>query len=108
MTRARHTPGPWFVSGVRFRMNGGEWHSIDRYDEASKRDQNVACVGYDPRTGEGFADAHLTAAAPDLLGFSWPWNGRWWKPTNRRRDLIKAGALIVAEIERLDRAEPRT
>jgi hypothetical protein len=28
----------------------------------------------------------------------------WWKPTNRRRDLVKAGALILAEIERLDRA----
>ena len=28
----------------------------------------------------------------------------WWKPTDRRRDLVKAGALIIAEIERLDRA----
>jgi len=36
---------------------------------------------------------------PDL----WPWHKRWWKPGDRRRDLIKAGALIVAEIERLDR-----
>ncbi len=34
----------------------------------------------------------------------WPWSLEWWKPTTRRRDLIKAGALIVAEIERLDRA----
>ena len=34
----------------------------------------------------------------------WPWERAWWKPSNRRRDLIKAGALIVAEIERLDRA----
>lgn len=33
----------------------------------------------------------------------WPWDWKWWKPTNRRRDLIKAGALIIAEIERLDR-----
>ena len=33
----------------------------------------------------------------------WPWESKWWKPTTRRRDLIKAGALIVAEIERLDR-----
>lgn len=31
------------------------------------------------------------------------WRWEWWKPTNRRRDLVKAGALIVAEIERLDR-----
>lgn len=34
----------------------------------------------------------------------WPWNWEWWKPTNRRRDLVKAGALILAEIERIDRA----
>lgn len=37
---------------------------------------------------------------------SWPssWSREWWKPTNSRRDLVKAGALIIAEIERLDRA----
>ena len=34
----------------------------------------------------------------------WPWSGEWWKPRDRRRNLVKAGALIVAEIERLDRA----
>jgi len=34
----------------------------------------------------------------------WPWTDDWWKPTDRRRDLVKAAALIVAEIERLDRA----
>lgn len=34
----------------------------------------------------------------------WPWALSWWKPTNPRRDLVKAGALIAAEIERLDRA----
>jgi hypothetical protein len=34
----------------------------------------------------------------------WPWSRSWLKPTNPRRDLVKAGALIIAEIERLDRA----
>lgn len=37
------------------------------------------------------------------LQFVWPWAWKWWKPTDRRRDLVKAGALILAEIERLDR-----
>lgn len=36
---------------------------------------------------------------------TWPWDREWWKPTDRRRDLVKAGALILAEIERLDRIE---
>lgn len=35
----------------------------------------------------------------------WPWSRAWWKPASRRRCLIKAGALILAEIERIDRAE---
>lgn len=38
---------------------------------------------------------------------SWPWAKHWWKPSTRRRDLVKAAALILAEIERLDRAEAR-
>jgi hypothetical protein len=37
----------------------------------------------------------------------WPWSLHWWKPKSPRRDLIRAAALIVAEIERLDRADSR-
>jgi hypothetical protein len=40
----------------------------------------------------------------------WPWDLQWYKPATvgipgeRRRELVRAGALIIAEIERLDRA----
>jgi hypothetical protein len=33
----------------------------------------------------------------------WPWSRMSWKPKTVRRDLIRAAALIIAEIERLDR-----
>jgi hypothetical protein len=33
----------------------------------------------------------------------WPWSPMWWKPRDVKRDLVRAAALIVAEIERLDR-----
>lgn len=33
----------------------------------------------------------------------WPWDEACWNPKDRRRDLVRAGALIVAEIERRDR-----
>lgn len=33
----------------------------------------------------------------------WPWDYEWRKPKGSRRDLVRAAALIVAEIERLDR-----
>lgn len=33
----------------------------------------------------------------------WPWDPCWWKPRDPRSDLVRAGALIAAEIDRLDR-----
>lgn len=33
----------------------------------------------------------------------WPWATEWWKPRDHRRNLVKAGALILAELERFDR-----
>jgi len=54
---------------------------------------------------------HTTAAgdpSPSEIVFVcnqyWPWDYHWWKPRDARRDLIRAAALILAEIERLDRA----
>ena len=36
---------------------------------------------------------------------SWPWDLTWWKPSpDPIRNLVKAGALICAEIDRLQRA----
>lgn len=38
---------------------------------------------------------------------NWPWDWSWWKPKDRLRNLVRAGALIAAEIDRLQRAESR-
>ncbi|WP_158215404.1 Lar family restriction alleviation protein [Candidimonas nitroreducens] len=43
---------------------------------------------------------HTTFGVPPV---PWPWAVEWWKPSTSRRDLVKAGALILAEIERMDR-----
>jgi len=32
----------------------------------------------------------------------WPWASEWWKPADYRRNLVKAGALILAELDRAD------
>ena len=36
-------------------------------------------------------------------GFRWPWRLKWWKPKSQIQDLVRAGALIAAEIDRLQR-----
>lgn len=35
----------------------------------------------------------------------WPWDEKWWKPADPRRDLVRAAALIIAEIDKLDLAK---
>ena len=37
----------------------------------------------------------------------WPWAQSRWKPKSPREDLVRAAALILAEIERLDRRNAR-
>lgn len=59
----------------------------------------AACYAIAGNTGLGPADIRLNCH--EAL---WPWEDHWWKPRAKRRNLIRAAALIVAEIERLDRA----
>lgn len=33
----------------------------------------------------------------------WPWSAESFKPKSQREDLVRAAALLIAEIERLDR-----
>ena len=49
------------------------------------------------------AASYICADEGDAPPAIWPWDWRWWKPSTPRRNLVKAGALILAEIERLDR-----
>lgn len=51
-----------------------------------------------------FKRKFFTVGTINISYLLWPWDGKWWKPSTPRRDLVKAAALIVAEIERLDRA----
>lgn len=47
-----------------------------------------------------YAVANSGATVPP----EWPWPPEWWKPKDRRLNLVRAAALLLAEIERLDRA----
>jgi hypothetical protein len=53
------------------------------------------------------SDEVYRTAEPARGDVGWPWPLKWWKPRSPRRDLERAGGLIVAEIERLDRLTPK-
>ncbi|WBV42759.1 hypothetical protein [Pseudoroseomonas cervicalis] len=52
-------------------------------------------------------EGNLPPAAQDMMTRTWPWAREWWKPRGGRADLVRAAALLVAEIERLDRKPAR-
>jgi hypothetical protein len=64
----------------------------------------AACYAYGNTQLRSSARLSSQSLPVTLVSTLWPWGRQWWKPTDRRRDLVKAGALILAEIERLDRA----
>ncbi|WP_232054375.1 hypothetical protein [Pseudomonas aeruginosa] len=79
--------------------------------QAERRRQNTA-EGWTPEHDDLYCAAELprAAAAYILNGANdeapaiWPFSAKWWKPRDARSNYVRAGALILAEIERLDRA----
>ncbi len=77
------------------------------HDDAHDRGQLLAaamCYASVPLlrlTYKGYAaEAEIT----EVMATQWPWEEEWWKPDNDAvRNLAKAGALIAAEIDRLQR-----
>lgn len=63
----------------------------------------AACYAL-PSRRRGYDDAYDIMTKKFIrVPKDWPWHHSWWKPTadDRIRELVKAGALICAEIDRL-------
>ncbi|AOJ69368.1 MULTISPECIES: hypothetical protein [Burkholderia] len=101
---------------LRERWKREERETDAARDVLAERRRQVEAEGWTPKHDDAHSTGDMALAAacyavadnenypptepPDL----WPWDLDWWKPTDERRNLVKAGALILAEIERLDRA----
>ncbi|WP_271999548.1 hypothetical protein [Pseudomonas aeruginosa] len=90
-------------------------------DVQAERRRQITAEGWTPEHDDEHADGQMAQAAgcyalhaggigtdwPDGrqngAALFWPWDRDSWKPTTPRRDLVKACALGLAEIERLDR-----
>lgn len=87
-------------------MNGAEMIAAERqrqteqegwtaeHDDSHVNDLVLAAIAYGY---EGIRSGHPMALAV------WPWDDEWWPPTTRVRNLVKAGALLAAELDRLQR-----
>ncbi|EPG5901004.1 hypothetical protein N0681_23010 [Pseudomonas aeruginosa] len=89
-------------------------------DVQAERRRQIEAEGWTPKHDDEHSHGQMARAAacyalagssaPNdetaalLVSLAWPWDEQWWKPSTARRDLVKACALALAEIERLDRA----
>ncbi|HDS1303556.1 TPA: hypothetical protein QEK28_000354 [Stenotrophomonas maltophilia] len=92
------------------------------YAIACERERQLRVEGFSPACDEQYlegelaraATAYVQLAAMDLQAgtrshiasreppFFWPWAPEYWKPVDARRDLVRAGALIAAQIDLID------
>ena len=101
---------------------GGMISSRDRVlgDIEAERRRQIWVEGWTPEHDDSHQPGELARAAgcyawcafdqhhwrrAGLEPGAWPGEAKWWKPKGPRRDLVRAAALIVAEIERIDRAD---
>lgn len=104
------------IAAERDRQIKAEGYSLAHDDE--HRDSELAraaaayafaaSLGSDERARFAQAfDSNVRSPGVSLTARLWPWNIHQFNPTHARRDLIKAGALVVAQIGVLDRAKRR-
>jgi hypothetical protein len=85
----------------------------------AERQRQVTQEGWTSEHDDEHRDGELCLAAlcyaqsalygKHLLGRRalWPWGEVAWKPKSPVEDLVRAGALIAAEIDRLQRLKPK-
>lgn len=82
-------------------------------DVLAERRRQVTEEAFAPEHDDQWINGELAMAAccyawpgrrdRDPFPWPWPWAAKWWKPWGYRRNLVRAAALLLAEIERLDR-----
>lgn len=113
----------WEITDLAIRVAGedGPWLI------ARERQRQINKEGFDDAGDDDFIEGELVAAGrsyalyaemqairkvspvpDDFFPKTWPWMRRWWKPSpDPVTNLVKAGALIAAEIDRHLRARKK-
>lgn len=103
---ADYSPGAVAILHERERQEVEEGHKPEHDDHWTDGELLAAGLAYGISAfpADYFNDPYNDDVT-DLMNQLWPWGDIWWKPRGKRADLVRAGALIAAEIDRLDRLE---
>ncbi len=101
---AHEFDGAHRISMERERQVVEEGWTLEHDDEHCNSEMGIAggCYAHHAATFPYMSNIQAYRTAPPPI--DWPWDAKWWKPKQPQDDLAKAGALMAAEIDRLDRA----
>lgn len=79
----------------------------------SERKRQIEVEGFQPSEDDKYKAGELLQGAACYAMNSmfigpvnlWPFHISWWKPSDPKRNIVKAMAMLAAEYERLERAE---
>lgn len=93
--------GAELIAAERQRQVDAEGWTLEHDDEHDMADLTRAAMCYADKAAAQVVDN--VRYSGDVRP-AWPWDQGWWRPsTDPVRNLVKAGALIAAEIDRLQR-----
>lgn len=81
--------GAELIAAERTRQVTAEGWTAEHDDAHHYNEMEMAARAYHSADGP-------EARAPEW----WPWEAKWWKPKDRVRNLVRAGALYQAEADR--------
>ncbi|MFM0407480.1 hypothetical protein [Paraburkholderia dipogonis] len=91
------------VLDERLRQVEQEGWTHDHDDEHAAGTLALAAAAYALDAGSALDLFEAADAVNRHEPIFWPFSSSWWKPSTPRRSLVKAAALMLAEIERMDR-----
>lgn len=98
--------GVELIAAERLRQTSQEGWTPEHDDRHKKFQLTLAAVSYAQAVAS--PDDWAVSNGEKPRPTDWPWGKKWWKPSaDPIRNLVKAGALIAAEIDRLQRAAAR-
>ena len=108
MSETSTSEGVRRIAAERQRQIEEEGWTAEHDSEHTLGEMAIAAACYASITAspdfEGYvANPYISGRLPPPE--AWPWSRKWWKPSaDPIRNLAKAGALIAAEIDRLERS----
>ncbi|HEL7748804.1 TPA: hypothetical protein UL761_000308 [Stenotrophomonas maltophilia] len=98
-------PGVQAIAIERQRQMAAERFTSTHDEQYQRGELAKAAVAY-----AQLAAMELDAGTRGHIGWLnppaiWPWEAHWWKPVDARRDLVRAGALIAAQLDLIDQRD---